>query len=470
MNRQARIEKARLDLALDFAAAIQHRLTALGHCYDNKTDGRRWKVTFELDALTCVEDERGRTLCFDIPVDVHRLPERVTTEKLASEGVAHELATYLRRPVEAQNSSGLAYRVWLVDPASETVDLPRRVDLDLDEQPRGEYVVGIGVSRDGAIWRPIEGLGHLLVAGSTGSGKSAFLRLLLYQVLRQPLPVELYLADLEDLTFRIFESVPALQVPVAGNVEEAEAITAKLVAEMQRRSRLYAATGRFPESPSEYHAVSDERLPRVVAVFDEFSAFVEAAGKRSQFYEDVAQLAMRSRKYGMTLVFAGQDFKADLLNTRITNQLLCRVQFQCANDTQSRVVLGVDGAEKLKHPGRALVSLSGQISEVQAFWIDKAEIIEQLGVTAPEPADLLTDQERRIANIAKFDLDGSFGIDDIYSRTGPASEGGVSRRWLVETAKTWERKGWLKRDPGNPTAPRRITEDLSELVARSDGR
>lgn len=450
---------------------ILSALDRLGFEHENQ-DGITRGVCFRRVRL----DKSGAYLLME--VDTARLPRKVNVAKLTHDNTLHHLSAVAQKPVKLLNSTGVTY-VAVLDPPKPR-RLPTRVDLDLGDRPGlsacepaqagGEYVVGIGLSRDGEVWRPIESLGHLLVAGSTGSGKSAFLRLLLYQALRQPLPIELYLADLEGLTFAVFEGVPALQLPVAGTVEEAEAITARLTAEMQRRSRLYAATGRFPESLGEYHAVSDERLPWVLAVFDEFSAFVDAAGRRSQFYEDVGQLAMRSRKYGMTLVFAGQDFKADLLNTRITNQILCRVQFQCATDTQSRVTLGEAGAERLQHPGRALVSLAGSISEVQTFWIDKAKIIEQMGVTAPEPSDVLTDAERWIYNIARYDLEGSFAIDDIYQRTGPASEGGVSRRWLVDLAKRWERAGWLERNEGDPTAPRRVTEALVELVARSDAR
>lgn len=436
-------------------------LDRLGFEYENR-DGITRGVCFKSARL----DKSGVYLLME--VDTERIPRKVNVVRLTHGDTLHHLSAVAQKPVRLLNSTGVTYVVVMEPPRRNR--LPRCVNLDLSNRPAGEYVIGIGESRNGEIWRPIDALGHLLVAGSTGSGKSAFLRLLLYQMLRQSLPVELYLADLEGLTFAIFEGVPALRLPVAGSVEDAEIITARLMTEMQHRSRLYAATGRFPETLAEYHAVGGDRLPWVMAVFDEFTAFVDAAGQRSQFYEDIGQLAMRSRKYGITLVFAGQDFKADLLNTRITNQVLCRIQFRCATDTQSRVTLGTAGAEHITQPGRALVSLAGSIPEVQTFWINKAEIIDQLNIMAPEPADVLAERERWIYNIARYDLGGSFAIDDIYSRTGSASEGGVSRRWLVDLAKRWERAGWLERDESDPTAPRRLAAELAELVERSDGR
>ncbi|NIN68597.1 MAG: hypothetical protein GTO63_28605, partial [Anaerolineae bacterium] len=201
-------------------------------------------------------------------------------------------------------------------------------------------------------------------AGSTDSGKSAFLRSLLYQLLKQPfdpstspfdsaqdklragfaqdrpLPVELYLTDMDGLTFAAFKGMPQLAHPIAESVEDATKIAFRLVQEMERRAALYQATGRFPEKLSEYNSQISilhspfSILPWIVVVFDEFTALIDEAGKHSDLYRLIGQLAMRGRKYGITLVFAGQDFKADLLNTRITNQLRTRVQFACATAYQ----------------------------------------------------------------------------------------------------------------------------------------
>jgi hypothetical protein len=419
------------------ALNIRKALTDLGLCYITK-DGARVEISYK--SLELVGDEYGL-----IEVDTQRLPPRVRIDQLVHKQVLHHLTAVTGKKVARLNTTGLTYCVLLK--SAPKGRLPRRVDLPLDERPTGEYVLGFGQSREGPVWRELSQLTHLIVAGSSDSGKSAFLRSLVYQALRQPAPVELYLADLEGLTFAWVEGSPSLKLPIAQDVKTATYLTWTLLAEIERRARLYAATGRFPESLAEYHEKAEgrpfaalrdasqrmkeedgdghpssliphpSRLPWIVAIFDEFTALAEAAGKRSALMDNVAQLAQRSRKFGMTLVLAGQDFKADLLNTRITNQLRTRVQFRCATRAQSEVVLGQSGAEHLSAPGRALVRLDGRILEVQTYWLDKARLVESAPLTphsTPAAPVTFSDEERALARYAIEHLDGEFVVNRLF--------------------------------------------------------
>jgi DNA segregation ATPase FtsK/SpoIIIE-like protein len=285
-------------------------------------------------------------------------------------------------------------------------------------------------------------------------------------------PVELYLTDMEGLTFAAFEGVPQLAHPIAESVEEATQIAFRLVQEMERRAALYQATGRFPEKLSEYHAAIANNpptsnlqspisnLPWIVAVFDEFTALIDEAGKNSDLYRLIGQLAMRGRKYGITLVFAGQDFKADLLGTRITNQLRTRVQFACATAYQSQVVLGKSGAEKITTPGRALVSFGGRITEVQTFWVDKERV---LGLRR-EPVSPLAGDERELVRYALEHLGGKFNIHDLAE----AFKGQVSQRRIERLSRQWEARGWLVAGPTRADG-KTITAELANLAERENG-
>jgi len=458
------------------ARRIQQALTRLGYAHESQ-DGHLWEVSFRglyLDA------SKSYGL---IEVDTNCLPRRVSIARLTHKDVLHHLTAVVGKPVRLLNTSGLTYCVVLKPRPS--VRLPRKVELDMSQRPEGEYVVGFGLSRDGPVWRPLESLGHLLVAGSTGSGKSAFLRSLIYQLLRQPLPIDLYLTDLEGLTFAPFAHVPQLKLPIAESVEAAKEITAHLLAEMERRAALYAATGRFPENLAEYHSALRRQgdshrhgdketrgqgesspstssplhlitLSQIVAVFDEFSPLMEEAGKGSQLYRDIAHLAMRARKYGISLVFAGQDFKADLMNTRITNQLRTRVQFRCATAHQSQVVLGRAGAEKISVPGRALVSFDGKVMEVQTFWVDKSKILDLVQV---EQAEALNPVHRELTLYARDTLGGKFTITALAE----AFKGEVSQRQIEKLSKEWERRGWLIAGPTRAHG-KTLSEELLQLL------
>jgi len=437
--------------AREAARLIRQGLTRLGCCYQTR-DGGLVEVSFS--SVQFVEDAYAL-----VEVDTRRLPPRVTIPRLVHPDTLHHLTAVVGKPVKRLNTTGLTYCVALKPQKKQR--LPRMVELDLAHRPAGDYVIGFGLSREGEVWKPLEKLRHIVVAGSTDSGKSAFLRSLLYQLIKQPLPVELYLTDMEGLTFAAFEGVPQLAMPIAESVEEATRIAFRLTQEMERRAALYQATGRFPEKLSEYHqAISHQpsaisQLPWIVAVFDEFTALIDEAGKHSDLYRLIGQLAMRGRKYGITLFLAGQDFKADLMNTRITNQLRTRVQFGCATAYQSQVVLGKSGAEKITTPGRALVSFGGKITEVQTFWVDKEKA---LGLRQ-RPVSPLSRDEQELARYALEHLGGKFNIRDLAE----AFKGRISQRRIEQLSRAWEARGWLVAGPTRADG-KTIMDELRELA------
>jgi len=438
--------------AQEAARLIRQGLTQMGYCYQTRDGGlveiNFARVEFAEDAYALVE------------VDTRRLPPRVTIPRLVHPDTLHHLTAVVGKPVKRINTTGLTYCVALKPQKKQR--LPKIVELDLAHRPVGDYMIGFGLSREGEIWKPLEKLRHIVVAGSTDSGKSAFLRSLLYQLLKQPLLVELYLTDMEGLTFAAFEGVPQLAWPIAESVNDATEIAFQLAQEMERRAVLYQATGRFPEKLSEYHSQipnPQSLLPWIVAIFDEFTALMDEAGKHSDLYRLIGQLAMRGRKYGITLVFAGQDFKADLLNTRITNQLRTRVQFGCATAYQSQVVLGKSGAEKITTPGRARISFGGKIIEVQTFWVDKEMV---LGLRR-DPVSPLASDEQELVCYALEHLGGKFNIHDLAE----AFRGRVSQRQIERLSRQWEVRGWLSAGPTRADG-KRITAELANLAERGE--
>ncbi|GAB4454790.1 MAG: hypothetical protein Kow00120_24550 [Anaerolineae bacterium] len=185
-----------------------------------------------------VTDDAGRVVLFGV-LDVRRL-DRV--ERYTSGDVVHHLSTALRGlPVGVSNSSGLRYAVLLSKPPR----LPRRVDFPGVD--RGKALLGVD-AYGRAVSAAWSGLGHLLVAGMTGSGKSNFLRLLIYQAVAEG--AKLLLASRKHTTFKRLEGHPALLhgTPVAHAPDEYADVLAVASAEIARRNALYAGLKETCES------------------------------------------------------------------------------------------------------------------------------------------------------------------------------------------------------------------------------
>jgi S-DNA-T family DNA segregation ATPase FtsK/SpoIIIE len=226
--------------------------------------------------------------------------------------------------VVVTDSAGLAVQIGR-QPVKRLVaprPLPEMAEFDLSLRPRPAYSVGFGVGRQGPIWAPLTGLGHVMVSGSTGSGKSYFLRSLAYQLINLPptgsgrqRQVELHLADPKGNVFTPLKAykVPQLAAPVAKTEAEVVELLEKAVAEMGRRERLFDAQVRhFPDKLEEYNRVEGvEPLPRVVVIVDEVTVLVGKSGQRGLVHRALLELAAQGRKYGFTLIVAGQDFKAN---------------------------------------------------------------------------------------------------------------------------------------------------------------
>lgn len=254
---------------------------------------------------------------------------------------------------------------------------PTRVPLSgiLDGPPSvRDLALGVTVREDGRreiVKADMGRLVHVAVGGSSGWGKSVFLRSLAFQLAQSTEPVDLALIDLEGATFAPFAECSRLLWPVADTEQDALAIFGELTQEMNRRKALYA---NYPgvDSLRTYNTRAEEPLPPIVALVDEATALLSDKGVETA----IRTLVLRARKYGLWCVLGGQDWKASSLDTSIRNQLASRVQFKAMSASQSRVLLQRNGAELLDVPGRALAILPGRdIIEMQAPVIGYQDIL-----------------------------------------------------------------------------------------------
>jgi len=271
--------------------------------------------------------------------------------------------------------------------------LPEVVSLD-------HLVLGVTVDDSGhqhVVHGAMEKLVHVAVGGSSGFGKSVFLRALAYQLAIAREQPELVLIDLEGVTLAPFATSDRLLYPLADNEQDAVAVLSALSQdELNRRKSLF---NRFPgvDSLSLYNQQANEPLAPIVTIIDEGTALL---GDRD-VENALKTLTLRARKYGLWVVLAGQDWKATSLDSAIRNQLSTRVQFRAHNAAQSRVLLGAPGAENLPTDpkGRALARLPGSgLVEMQTPYIGRTQITNAMRGGEPRAAMPTTENDE--ANLA----------------------------------------------------------------------
>lgn len=229
----------------------------------------------------------------------------------------------------------------------------------------GSLMFGLGKDIEGrAICGDIKKMKHLLVAGSTGSGKSVCLNALIISLLYKYSPEELriILVDPKQVEFNIYDKLPHLMINEI-IYEPAKVITVLnwAITEMERRYSLFkqkTKSGRLVREIDEYNANLDddeERLPKIVMIIDELADLMTVAKKEIE--DRIQRLTQKSRAAGIHLVLATQRPSTDVITGIIKSNLPTRVAFKVVQEVDSRTILDSSGAEKLLGYGDMLYKM-----------------------------------------------------------------------------------------------------------------
>ncbi len=329
--------------------------------------------------------------------------------------------------------------------SQQTAAWPRVVRLhEIVPEPATVHRLALGITVDesGRTMPVTVALGemvHVAVGGSSGWGKSIFLKALALQLSVASEPVELAMVDLEGVTFAAFGQADRLLWPIAETTGQALQIMAYLLEEMERRRALFHE---FPgvDSLSAYNArAGDEQLAPLVVMVDEATALLADRSVHNRTKE----LVLRARKYGIWFVLGGQDWKASSLDTALRNMLATRVQFHAASGSQSRVLLGDGAAVGLTVAGRAIAQLPGRAQlEIQAPLVTTGEIAAALrGQEGPaldlpeEEKEVESDPEaERILELHRRGWTSRAIEREVFGKTGGAYYERVRR--VLESAAT----------------------------------
>ena len=214
---------------------------------------------------------------------------------------------------------------------------------------------------------------HLLVAGTTGSGKSVFINTLLASILYKFSPEELrlILIDPKMLELSVYNDIAHLLTPVVTEPKKAIIALKWVCKEMERRYSLMNEEN--TRSLEGYNEKSIEKLPYIVVFIDEMADLMMTAGKEVEHY--VQRLAQMARACGIHLVMATQRPSVDIITGSIKANFPSRISFQVASKYDSRTVLGEIGAEQLLGNGDMLMSKNGgNIIRYQSAFISDNEV------------------------------------------------------------------------------------------------
>jgi S-DNA-T family DNA segregation ATPase FtsK/SpoIIIE len=333
-----------------------------------------------------------------------------------------------------------------------------------------------------AVWTDLARMPHLLIAGTTGSGKSGCLNALLTSVLLRATPddVRLILIDPKRIELSHFEAVPHLLTPVVSSPKEASAVLANCLAEMERRyERLATVRARnITEANRAFRQRGEATLPYVLVVIDELADLMMVA---PQAVEDaVIRLAQKSRAVGIHLVLATQRPSVDVITGMIKANVPSRIAFAVSSQTDSRVILDQGGAESLLGQGDMLFKPLGtsRLQRVQGAYVSEEEIalvVEQTRQREQELDESYLELPEVFAEPEDGDEHGDFDPDDdplldkaieIVIQTQTASVSLLQRRLRVGYTRAGrlidmlERRGIISGYEGSK--PRRVLVDESQ--------
>jgi S-DNA-T family DNA segregation ATPase FtsK/SpoIIIE len=228
---------------------------------------------------------------------------------------------------------------------------------------------------------------HLLIAGSTGSGKSVAINAFIMSVLYKATPdqVRLILVDPKRLELGNYEGVPHLYVPIITEPKLAANALRNAVREMERRLKVLAAKGvrnidsynrLFDETPSLFEGENEDEkpLPYIVIIIDELADLMML--DQSNVEESITRLAQMARAVGIHLILATQRPSVDVITGLIKANFPARMSFRVATKIDSRTILDANGAEALLGRGDMLYLPSGsaRVHRVHAPFVTEKEI------------------------------------------------------------------------------------------------
>ena len=377
-------------------------------------------------------------------------------------------------------------------PNQEKEMVPLRDVIESDEFKNNKSKLSVALGKDVAgnvVIGNIAKMPHVLIAGSTGSGKSVCINTIITSIIynAKPSEVKLVMVDPKVVELSVYNGIPHLLIPVVTDPKKAAGALAWAVQEMDNRYNLFAEKG-VRDLKGYNHAVEKDgeigKLPQIVIIIDELADLMMVAAKDVE--ESICRLAQKARAAGMHLVIATQRPSVDVITGLIKANVPSRIAFAVSSQVDSRTILDQVGAEKLLGKGDMLFFPSGESkpTRVQGAFVSDEEVeaivdfVKSNG-TATYSEDILesiennnkTDKEKALEAEQSAEDDVDPFLQDAIStvvETGQASTSFIQRRFKVGYARAgriidqMEERGVISGYQGSK--PREVLWTLEKLA------
>lgn len=295
------------------------------------------------------------------------------------EGLSNELAmalaaTHIRIEAPIPGKSAVGIEI----PNAKSVAVPLRDVLDSDEfkHGKGHILVALGKDITGKpVVTDLAKMPHLLIAGSTGSGKSVCINCIITSIIyhSRPEDVKLMLIDPKVVELSVYNGIPHLRTEVITNMKKAEGALNWAVREMEARYQLFA--GAKVRNIDGYNKMNpDKKMPYILIIVDEFADLMNVAAKEVEVL--IQRLTQKARAAGIHLILATQRPSADVITGVIKSNIPSRIAFMVESALNSRIILDEGGAETLLGKGDMLFKQAGALTTVriQGAFISDEEV------------------------------------------------------------------------------------------------
>ena len=345
----------------------------------------------------------------------------------------------MEAPIPGKSAIGIE----VPNKTTEAVHLRDVLDCSDFKDARGGIPVGLGKDIAGKpVITDLAKMPHLLVAGTTGSGKSVCVNTLISSILfsRKPEEVKLLLIDPKMVELSIYNGIPHLMAPVVTDMKKAAAVLRWAVREMEARYKAFAASGkRDIKSYNEAHPKA--AMPLIVLIIDELADLMMTAP--DDIEESISRLAQMARAAGIHMVLATQRPSVNVITGSIKANVPSRISFAVGSQIDSRTILDMAGAEKLLGKGDMLFAPIGANKpiRVQGAFISDNEVEKLVEFVKaqrePEYDDTVTQETEKEAEKESAE-DNDVYRDELLERavnlvmeSGQASVSMLQRRFRI---------------------------------------